>query len=60
MAGPLTNDEVQEKIKLVAPMILEKNNLKSLLSKEFSMEHPESNLMATVFQTTKRDDVINT
>jgi hypothetical protein len=45
--------------KIIAPMIVKENNFKSLLSKDFSVENPNSDIMAVVFKTTRAEDIIN-
>ena len=59
MVGPLSPEEIDEKMKIFAPMMMKENNVKSLLSKDFSTDNPRSDIMAVVFQTTRAEDVIN-
>ena len=40
-------------------MIVSDNSLKSILSKDFSVENPKSDIMAVIFQTTRAEDVIS-
>ena len=40
-------------------MIVSDNSLRSILSKDFSVENPKSDIMAVIYQTTRAEDVIS-
>jgi hypothetical protein len=35
-----------------APLIIDKHELRSLFGRDFSVENPDSNILASIFQTT--------
>jgi hypothetical protein len=39
-------------------MILENNNYRAMLGKEFSQENPYSNIIASVYKTVRSDDLM--
>lgn len=50
----LDDETLKRDVRLAAPMIIKQSNLRNFLSKDFSEENPDSNIMGTVFQLTNQ------
>lgn len=48
----LDDETLAKDLRLAAPLILKEDKFRKLLSKDFSEENPDSNIMASVFEIT--------